>query len=112
VSEPFELKDETRGKRSLMFAPPSKAMLCRQALWMKCRQANPNPVVLADFYKYEEEFSPSIVYRAARKLVRNGLLERSDVSYGYIARGQERTSYRIGVKFVEPFTSVSRKWQN
>jgi hypothetical protein len=112
MSETFTLQDELVARRSILFAPPSKAMRCRQALWMKCQQANPNPVVLADFYKYEEEFSPGTVYRAAKTLVRHGILERQDISYGYIAKGQERTSYRIGVKFVEPFISSSRKWQN
>ena len=111
MSELFELSNqEAKPRRNLLFTPPSKAMLCRQVLWKKCRQADPNPVVLADFYKYDEEFSPGTVYKAAKKLVTSGILERQDISYACIVKGKERTSCRIAVKFVQPFTSASRVW--
>jgi hypothetical protein len=110
MSGPFTLANELEGRKNTLFAPPSRAMRCRQALWMKCRQADPNPVILADFYKYEEKFPPGTVYQAAKKLVLSGILERRNIPYTRIVKGQERTSCRIGVKFVEPFVSSSRKW--
>jgi hypothetical protein len=110
MSEPFVLSNPEKTKQSLIFAPPSKAMLCRQALWAKCRLADPNPLVLTDFYKYDEKFSPNIVYQAARRLVLRGLLERRNVPYSYLAKGKERTGYRTAVKFVPPFESGSRFW--
>jgi hypothetical protein len=110
MSGPFTLANELEGRKNILFAPPSRAMRCRQALWMKCRQADPNPVILADFYKYEEKFPPGIVYQAAKKLVTSGILERRDIPYTRIVKGKERTSCRIGIKFVEPFASSSRSW--
>src|SRR4029077_12254089 len=111
VSELFELKnDQPKGKRGGLFAAPSTALLCRQALWTKCKQSAPNVVILSDFYKYQTKFPASTAYRAAKVLVTGGILERLDIERVLITKGKKKTSYMCAVRLVEPFTSASRKW--
>jgi hypothetical protein len=93
-----------------LFRRPSRAMKIRQLIYSTAKAAD-GTVVLADFVAdHKEEFRSSEIYRAARVLVTHGILTREDTSYGVIEKGRERTRYRYGVRYVEPFKSASRKW--
>jgi hypothetical protein len=106
MDEDFILISEKR-----LFAAPSRAMKCRQMLWVKAKLAEGEPVVLADIVRdHKEEFSKSEIYHAAHSLVNHGLLTRDDTSWGVLVKGKEKTRYRCAVRFIAPFTHGSRVW--
>jgi hypothetical protein len=94
-----------------LFAPPSRAMKCRQMIWSAAKAAGEKPVALTDLARdHQGEFRRSEIYRAARTLVIHGILTREDISWAEITRGKERTRYRYAVRHVEPFQNASRCW--
>jgi len=109
MNEDFALTPEQERKK--LFAPPSRAMKCRQMLWIAARLAGEKPVLLTDLVRdHKEEFAKSEIYHAAVALVTHGVLARDDVSWAVITKGKERTRYRCAVRYVTPFTSASRIW--
>ena len=67
-------------------------------------------IALADLVRDNPEFKSAEIYRAAKHLVKHGILVRDDIGWAAIEKGSERMCYRIAVKAVEPFTEASRKW--
>ena len=93
-----------------LFRRPSRAMKVRQLIYSTCKAID-GAMVLADFVRdHKGEFKSNEIYRAAHVLVTHGILTRDDISWFELVRGKERTRYRVAVKYVEPFSSASRKW--
>ena len=93
-----------------LFAPPSRAMKCRQLIYSTAKAAG-RSIALADLVRdHHGEFRRSEIYRAARTLVIHGILTREDINWAEIARGRERVHHRYGVSYVEPFVNASRYW--
>ena len=107
MSEDFTLTNEDTRK---LFRRPSRAMRIRQMIW-KSAKATPDPIALADLVRdHKGEFLSAEIYRAARALVKHGMLTRNDINWAVIEKGSEKTRYRCAIRFVEPFTNASRVW--
>jgi hypothetical protein len=110
----FELDNGTdlppveRPDRAL-FAPPSRAMLCRHAVYSSVKKNRPERVLLRDLAAdLRGAFPSSTVYRAARRLVSAGVLARKDVWDA--VRNDSKLRALIGLEYVDPFTLSNRKW--
>ena len=107
MSEEFVLTADNPRK---LFAPPSRAMKCRQLIWSKAKEADPKPVILIELTRDYPEFPKSEFYHAARALVIHGILTREDINWAEFVRGKERMHYRYAVRYVKPFANASRHW--